>query len=71
MTEENNPPVPRKYLSPVIHPLLSKDRREEETEYKTVEDARRNLSLANEQDEEEKLKERLRKFSYISEKFDD
>lgn len=71
MTEQNDPPIPKKFLSPVIHCLLSKDRKEDETRYKEVEEARRILSFASEIDDEEKLKERLRKISYMSEIIDD
>lgn len=71
MTEENNPPVPKKYLSPVVHPFLSKNRIEDDIIYKDVKDARRELSITEEPTDEEKLKERMRKISYISEKFDD
>lgn len=71
LTEKNDPPVPKKFLSPVIHPFLSKDRKEDETVYRSVEEAIRQLSIETEPTDEEKYKERLRKISYMSEKFDD
>lgn len=71
MTEQNDPLVPKKFLSPVIHPFLSKDRKEDDVIYRDVEEARRQVSNATEPDDEEKLNERIRKISYMSEKFDD
>lgn len=71
LTGKNNHPVPKKFLSPIIYPFLSKDRKEDDLKYKHLENARKALSVDDEQDDEEKLKARLRKASYISEKFDD
>lgn len=70
MTEDNDPPVPKKFLSPVIHRFLSKDRKEDEVGYKAVEEARRQLSIDEDTNDDETVKERLRKMSYISDKFD-
>lgn len=71
LTEINDPPVPKRFLSPVIHCFLSKDRKEDETKYKSIEEIKRQLSIDERLTDEEELKDRLRKLSYISETFDD
>lgn len=48
MTGNNNPLVPKKFLSPVIHYFLSKDRLKDEIEYRGVDEALEHLSIAEE-----------------------
>lgn len=52
MTGNNNPLVPKKFLSPAIYPFLSKDRLKDVIEYRGVEEARKQLSIAEDKDDD-------------------
>lgn len=50
MTGNSSPLVPKKFLSPVIHNFLSKDRLKDEIEYREDDEAREQLSTAGDKD---------------------
>lgn len=54
MTGNNSPNVPKKLLSPVIYPFLSKDRTKNEFVYRGIDDACKRLSVAEDKDHEKK-----------------
>lgn len=61
MTEENNPPVPKKLLTPVIHSFLSKKRDIDYAVHMAVEKEWREQFVADNQDDEGSLREKLMK----------
>lgn len=46
LTGNNNPPISKKLLSPVVYPFLSKNRLENRSMYTTVENAQKELTIA-------------------------
>ncbi|CAH1999310.1 unnamed protein product [Acanthoscelides obtectus] len=79
MTEENDPPVSKELLSPVIHRWLSKDKYPDKIhlEYDSVEDSLKKVVNGNTNEKEEELNRKLlrlevmRKKSFIMDSIDD
>lgn len=46
--------VPKKLLSPIVHPFLSKDRMKDDVVYRGVDDARKQLCNAEDEDVQRK-----------------